>query len=152
MSKRITTFRRNCNRCLQCVWFVLYNDVCCRFSGPSLIEYLDGLPAVNRMNEGPLRIPILDRYKVRVPVWMPVGMKANVITQILKSRTVIIVGSLHYNLFHSAIYALFKLQCSNERIRFYFHCIKTFPLFFWNSHLEVDVLKVLLNCNWCTLL
>ena len=48
--------------------FVLYNDVSCRFSGPSLIEYLDGLPAVNRMNEGPVRIPILDRYKVRVLV------------------------------------------------------------------------------------
>ena len=40
----------------------------CRFSGPSLIEYLDGLPAVNRMTEGPVRIPILDRYKVRIPI------------------------------------------------------------------------------------
>ncbi len=38
------------------------NDTLC--SGPSLIEYLDGLPAVNRMTEGPVRIPILDRYKV----------------------------------------------------------------------------------------
>lgn len=33
-------------------------------SGPSLIQYLDSLPPVSRMSEGPVRLPIVDRYKV----------------------------------------------------------------------------------------
>lgn len=36
---------------------------CTWYSGPALIEYLDNLPTTNRMAEGPLRIPIVDRYK-----------------------------------------------------------------------------------------
>ena len=34
------------------------------FSGPALIPYLDGIAPVSRMAEGPVRIPIVDRYKV----------------------------------------------------------------------------------------
>ena len=35
------------------------------FRGPSLINYLDALPPMNRHVEGPVRVPIVDRYKVR---------------------------------------------------------------------------------------
>ena len=35
------------------------------FSGPPLISYLDNIAPVSRMAEGPIRIPIVDRYKVR---------------------------------------------------------------------------------------
>ena len=34
------------------------------FSGPSLIQYLDKLPAVSRNADAPVRLPIVDRYKV----------------------------------------------------------------------------------------
>lgn len=34
------------------------------FRGPTFIEYLDGLPSFNRSIEGPLRMPIVERYKV----------------------------------------------------------------------------------------
>ena len=33
--------------------------------GPTFIEYLDGLPSFNRSIDGPLRMPIVERYKVR---------------------------------------------------------------------------------------
>lgn len=35
------------------------------YRGPALIEYLDALPSMNRMAEGPVRVPVVDRYKVR---------------------------------------------------------------------------------------
>jgi peptide chain release factor subunit 3 len=38
-------------------------DVCSWYDGPSLIQYLDTLPPVSRMDEGPVRLPIVDRYK-----------------------------------------------------------------------------------------
>jgi peptide chain release factor subunit 3 len=38
-------------------------DVCPWYSGPPLIQYLDDLPSMNRMAEGPVRLPIVDRYK-----------------------------------------------------------------------------------------
>ena len=39
-------------------------DLCPWYSGPSLIDYIDNLPTMDRMEEGPIRIPIVDRYKV----------------------------------------------------------------------------------------
>jgi len=39
------------------------SDVCPWFDGPPLIEYLDNLAPMDRMAEGPLRLPIVDRYK-----------------------------------------------------------------------------------------
>jgi len=38
-------------------------EMCPWYDGPSLIQYLDALPSVSRMNEGPVRMPIVDRYK-----------------------------------------------------------------------------------------
>jgi peptide chain release factor subunit 3 len=38
-------------------------NICSWYDGPSLIGYLDNLPTVSRMNEGPVRLPIVDRYK-----------------------------------------------------------------------------------------
>jgi len=38
------------------------------YSGPSLIQYLENLPPISRMDEGPVRLPIVDRYKVRTLV------------------------------------------------------------------------------------
>lgn len=32
--------------------------------GPALLEYLDSLPAIDRLSQGPLRLPIVDKYKV----------------------------------------------------------------------------------------
>ena len=37
-------------------------------SGPSLIDYLDNLPSMAREVTGPLRLPIVDRYKVSFAV------------------------------------------------------------------------------------
>ena len=34
------------------------------FRGPTFIEYLDSLPSFNRSIDGPLRMPIIERYKV----------------------------------------------------------------------------------------
>jgi translation elongation factor EF-1alpha len=34
------------------------------FRGPIFVEYLDSLPSLNRSIDGPLRILIVDRYKV----------------------------------------------------------------------------------------
>ena len=36
------------------------------FRGPSLIEYFDTLPPVSRALDKPLRMPVVDRYKVGV--------------------------------------------------------------------------------------
>ena len=36
------------------------------FSGPALLEYLDKLPPMNRNEDGPVRLPVVDRYKVRI--------------------------------------------------------------------------------------
>ncbi|XP_064637047.1 eukaryotic peptide chain release factor GTP-binding subunit ERF3A-like [Lineus longissimus] len=39
-------------------------DNCCPwYTGPSLIQYLEDLPKLTRSSDGPLRIPIVDRYK-----------------------------------------------------------------------------------------
>jgi peptide chain release factor subunit 3 len=38
-------------------------SVCPWYRGPSLLEYLDSLPSFSRKTDGPLRIPISDRYK-----------------------------------------------------------------------------------------
>jgi peptide chain release factor subunit 3 len=38
-------------------------EMCPWYDGPSLIQYLDSLPPVSRMSEGPVRMPIVDRYK-----------------------------------------------------------------------------------------
>ncbi len=32
--------------------------------GPCFIEYLEKLPVINRTISGPLRMPIIDKYKV----------------------------------------------------------------------------------------
>lgn len=37
--------------------------ICPWYTGPSLIGYLDNLPEINRMSTGPVRMPIVDRYK-----------------------------------------------------------------------------------------
>ena len=34
------------------------------FRGPTFIDYLDSLPSFNRSIDGPLRMPIIERYKV----------------------------------------------------------------------------------------
>lgn len=38
-------------------------DVCPWYTGPSLITYLDDLPNLKRNSGGPVRLPIVDRYK-----------------------------------------------------------------------------------------
>ncbi|XP_045211705.1 eukaryotic peptide chain release factor GTP-binding subunit ERF3A-like [Mercenaria mercenaria] len=38
-------------------------DICSWYRGPSLIEYLDGLPAISRALDKPFRMPVVDRYK-----------------------------------------------------------------------------------------
>ncbi|CAH8456914.1 unnamed protein product [Schistosoma turkestanicum] len=38
-------------------------SVCSWFRGPSLLEYLDSLPSFPRCTDGPLRLPVSDRYK-----------------------------------------------------------------------------------------
>jgi peptide chain release factor subunit 3 len=38
---------------------------CPWFSGPTFIDYLDQLPVIGRLPNGPLRIPIIDKYKER---------------------------------------------------------------------------------------
>ena len=37
------------------------------FRGPSLIDYLDQLPSFNRSSDQPVRMPVVDRYKVCWP-------------------------------------------------------------------------------------
>ena len=36
---------------------------CSWYTGPSLLNYLDEMQPISRMPEGPLRLPIVDRYK-----------------------------------------------------------------------------------------
>ncbi|OON15289.1 putative translation elongation factor Tu [Opisthorchis viverrini] len=38
-------------------------SVCSWYRGPSLLEFLDSLPSISRKTDGPLRIPITDKYK-----------------------------------------------------------------------------------------
>lgn len=38
-------------------------EVCPWYDGPSLIQYLDTLPPMSRKDDGPVRLPIVDRYK-----------------------------------------------------------------------------------------
>lgn len=38
-------------------------SVCPWYRGPSFIDYLDTLPSISRTAEGPVRIPIIDRYR-----------------------------------------------------------------------------------------
>ncbi|XP_074647422.1 eukaryotic peptide chain release factor GTP-binding subunit ERF3A-like [Tubulanus polymorphus] len=38
-------------------------EECSWFNGPCLIEYLDRLPSMKRRDDGPLRLPLVDRYK-----------------------------------------------------------------------------------------
>ena len=38
-------------------------DVCPWYRGPSLLEYLDKLPGVGRQFDGPVRLPIVDKYR-----------------------------------------------------------------------------------------
>lgn len=38
-------------------------DVCPWYRGPSLLDYLDSMPPMNRDKDAPVRAPILDRYK-----------------------------------------------------------------------------------------
>ncbi|KAK2167577.1 hypothetical protein LSH36_26g08033 [Paralvinella palmiformis] len=42
--------------------------ICPWYNGPSLINYLDELSPVSRMADGPVRLPVVDRYKVPVVV------------------------------------------------------------------------------------
>lgn len=37
--------------------------LCCFFSGPTLLSLLDNLEPLSRDAEGPVRLPVLDRYK-----------------------------------------------------------------------------------------
>ena len=37
--------------------------ICPWYRGPCFIDYLDSLPTINRTNNGPLRMPIIDKYK-----------------------------------------------------------------------------------------
>ena len=39
--------------------------ICFVFRGPSLIDYFDTLPPCSRALDKPLRMPVVDRYKVR---------------------------------------------------------------------------------------
>merc|ERR1712154_89327 len=38
-------------------------ESCPWYTGPSLVQYLDGITPVSRAADGPLRIPVVDRYK-----------------------------------------------------------------------------------------
>ena len=43
-------------------------NVCPFYTGPSFLDYLDSLGPLNREDTGPVRLPILDRFKVHVCV------------------------------------------------------------------------------------
>ncbi|XP_014663209.1 PREDICTED: eukaryotic peptide chain release factor GTP-binding subunit ERF3A-like [Priapulus caudatus] len=38
-------------------------QICSWYRGPCLIEYIDSLPSMSRQQEGPVRMPIVDRYR-----------------------------------------------------------------------------------------
>lgn len=40
----------------------------CFFSGLPFIPYLDNLPNFNRSVDGPIRLPIVDKYKVQIKI------------------------------------------------------------------------------------
>lgn len=40
----------------------------CSFSGLPFIPYLDNLPNFNRSVDGPIRLPIVDKYKVQIKI------------------------------------------------------------------------------------
>ncbi|XP_014771649.1 eukaryotic peptide chain release factor GTP-binding subunit ERF3A [Octopus bimaculoides] len=42
---------------------VVSEEVCPWFRGPALIQYLDDMPSLNRASDGPVRVPVVDRYK-----------------------------------------------------------------------------------------
>ncbi|CAE1163475.1 ERF3 [Acanthosepion pharaonis] len=42
---------------------VVPEDQCPWFRGPALIQYLDDMPSLNRASDGPVRVPVVDRYK-----------------------------------------------------------------------------------------
>lgn len=39
-------------------------SICSWYTGPCFIDYLDSLPTINRTVNGPLRMPLIDKYKV----------------------------------------------------------------------------------------
>lgn len=43
---------------------MLFNGYCYVLSGLPFIPYLDNLPNFNRSVDGPIRLPIVDKYKV----------------------------------------------------------------------------------------
>ena len=43
---------------------VVSEDQCPWFRGPALIQYLDDMSSLNRASDGPVRVPVVDRYKV----------------------------------------------------------------------------------------
>lgn len=44
-------------------FLLFYLNLSCR--GPAFLEYIDNLPSLNRPTEGPFRMPVVDKYKVR---------------------------------------------------------------------------------------
>lgn len=42
---------------------VVSEEQCPWFRGPALIQYLDDMPSLNRASDGPVRVPVVDRYK-----------------------------------------------------------------------------------------
>ena len=56
LARRLLLYNANLTCWLK---FILYF-----FRGPSLIDYFDSLPPVSRALDKPLRMPVVDRYKV----------------------------------------------------------------------------------------
>lgn len=46
--------------------FMSTNGLLCYFRGLPFIPHLDSLPLFNRSTDGPVRLPIVDKYKVRI--------------------------------------------------------------------------------------
>ncbi|XP_067672092.1 eukaryotic peptide chain release factor GTP-binding subunit ERF3A-like isoform X1 [Haliotis asinina] len=42
---------------------VVDDSLCPWFSGPSLLDYLDAMPSLDRSKDAPLRLPVVDRYR-----------------------------------------------------------------------------------------
>lgn len=43
-------------------------NICPWYRGPCFIEYIDSLPSISRAKDGPVRIPIVDKYSVSLPL------------------------------------------------------------------------------------
>ncbi|XP_071105917.1 eukaryotic peptide chain release factor GTP-binding subunit ERF3A-like isoform X1 [Haliotis cracherodii] len=43
--------------------YVVEDSLCPWFSGPSLLDYLDAMPSLDRSMDAPLRLPVVDRYR-----------------------------------------------------------------------------------------